>query len=159
MFLWEIWGSQSSVAEDQVFWHVKILVQEVYLTPKMKALRSFKIIRICWCNYIVSCCTILEPSMSYFIYLNVVYLVMLTVTWLLNSIKWTHKLITCSFICVLNKWSFYYERSCGCCKSSIGTVVITAAVESKTEWIYVVADIYIGASLLKRNEIVCPSCM
>ena len=28
MFLWEIWGSQNSVAEDQVFRHVKILVQE-----------------------------------------------------------------------------------------------------------------------------------
>jgi len=42
MFLCETWGSQSSVAEDQVFWHVKILVQEVHLTLKMKALRSFK---------------------------------------------------------------------------------------------------------------------
>jgi hypothetical protein len=105
-------------------------------------------IRRCWCNYMMPCHTILEPSMSHCIYLNVVCLIMLTVNWLLNSIKWTHKLMTCSFICVLSKWSFCYERSCGCCKRSIGTILRTATVKNRTGWIYVVTYIYMGAYLL-----------
>jgi len=150
VFMWDLGFS------EQCCWRSSVLACEDIgprspLDPENEGTEIFQNIRICWCNYIVLCCTILEHSISYFIYLNVVYLIMLTVTSLLNSIKRTHKLITCTFICVLSRWSFYYERSYGSCKSSIGTIVITATVESKTEWIYVVTDIYIGASLLKMK--------
>jgi hypothetical protein len=101
----------------------------------------------------VSCHTILEPSMSYCIYLNVLYLLMWTLTWLLNSIKWTQKLITYSFICVLSKWSFYYERSCGCCKRSIGTIVCNNSYCWKSHWVNLCCYLHLHVCISIKNKL------